>query len=463
MAVTAESLAPWIETLLTAPSAEKSGLKLQDYLAAIPRLASLHDVPSGTPVLVRGDVDAKPGAEIGDGDIRLRSMAATLEFGRKHGWKQIIFGHIGRKPEGSLNKVAKRLGEIMKCEVQLIGDWYDDATNTVHDNVKKVIDAAAPGSIIMLENTRKYAIERLLWEAGPDDVTKVAPTLAKYVNEISTKIADVYVNEALSAGSMDASSTVAPAGMKRAVLGQYTAGEFDGPMQKCLAADFVFFSGLKTDKLDDLRAVVDRGTVKWVFVAGNFVLALLKADAEIKGTQFCMGLAEKPENAKQPWYIAPERVAQAKQLLQDGRAKGIKFVMPVDFTLADGSVVDAMTLEQQQFDVGPKTSAHFADAITKYLDETKGKGVAFYNGVLGMFEDPKFENGTKNFMQQLKRLKDAGVEVYIGGGEGGAAMEKYGQPSWITHCFTAGGTVLNALGSAPVPYLQALYMAEKKK
>jgi len=463
MAVTPESLAPWIETLLTAPPAAKSGLKLNDYLAAIPRLATLHDVPSGTPVLVRGDVDAKPGAEIGEGDIRLRSMLPTLEFGRKHGWKQIIFGHIGRKPEGSLNKVAKRLGELLKTEVQLIGDWYDDATNTVLDSVKKSIDAAAPGSVIMLENTRKYAIERVLWDASPEDVAKVAPTLAKYVNELSEKVAAVYVNEALSAGSMDSSSTIAPAGMKRAVLGQYVAAEFDGPMQQCLAADFVFFSGLKTDKLDDLRAVVERGTVKWVFVAGNFVLALLKADAELSGKQFCMGLAEKPENAKQPWYIAPERVAQAKQLLQDGRAKGIKFVMPIDFTLADGSVVDAMTPEQQQFDVGPKTSQHFADAITKYLEECKGKGVVFYNGVLGMFEDPKFENGTKNFVQQLARMTKAGVEVYVGGGEGGAACERYGKPEDIKHCFTAGGTVLNALGSAPVPYLQTLYMAAKKK
>ena len=83
-------------------------------------------MPSGTPVLVRGDVDAKPGANIGDGDIRLRSMVDTLQFGRQRGWKQIIFGHIGRKPEGSLAKVAKRLGEIMKCDVPLISDWLDE-------------------------------------------------------------------------------------------------------------------------------------------------------------------------------------------------------------------------------------------------------------------------------------------------------------------------------------------------
>jgi phosphoglycerate kinase len=82
--------------------------------------------------------------------------------------------------------------------------------------------------------------------------------------------------------------------------------------------------------------------------------------------------------------------------------------------------------------------------------------------VFGMFEDPHFEEGTRRFIPQLKRLKDAGIAVYVGGGEGGKALEKYGQPAWVTHCFTAGGTVLNALGSLPVPYLQALSMAAKK-
>ena len=78
-----------------------------------------------------------------------------------------------------------------------------------------------------------------------------------------------------------------------------------------------------------------------------------------------------------------------------------------------------------------------------------------------MFEDPRFESGTKNFIPQLKRMTDAGLKVYIGGGEGGTSLEKYGQPNWITYCFTAGGTVLNALGSEPVPYLVALKMAAK--
>src|SRR6476660_6301108 len=101
--------------------APREDLSLADYLKAIPRLDSLSDLPSGTAVLVRGDVDAKPGATIGDGDIRLRSMKETLEFGRQKGWKQVLFGHRGRKekdkPIGSLDKVAKRLGEILGSEV----------------------------------------------------------------------------------------------------------------------------------------------------------------------------------------------------------------------------------------------------------------------------------------------------------------------------------------------------------
>ena len=95
-------------------------LELADYLRAIPRLDSLADVPRGTAVLVRGDVDAKPGPALGDGDIRLRSMAETLRYGIERGWRQVVFGHIGREPEKSLAKVAARLGEIIGAEAPLV-------------------------------------------------------------------------------------------------------------------------------------------------------------------------------------------------------------------------------------------------------------------------------------------------------------------------------------------------------
>lgn len=466
MSLSAAQLTSTIQTLLGAPSATSS-LKLEDYLAGIPRLATLADVPAGTPVLVRGDVDAKPGATVGEGDIRLRSMVETLQYGRQKGWKQIVFGHIGRKPEGSLNKVAKRLGELLGCDVPLVSDWYDEATNTVLSSVKATIAAAAPGSVIVLENTRKYGIERVLWDAAAADAPQVAEKLAAFANEVAAKIATVYVNEALSAGSMDSSSTVVPAAMKRVALGAYVAHEFDGPMQRCLDSTAVVFSGLKTDKLNDLEAMIDRGRIRWVFTAGSLAMSLKKADAELAGKPFSLGLSEDPGHADKPYYISRAAIDQAKRMIVEGRKKGITFVMPIDFTLGDGRVVDALGPADQQFDVGPKTSEFFAAKIGEFIADAKkqagGKApVLFYNGVFGMFEDPRFEGGTKSFVQQLKRLTDAGIEVYVGGGEGGAAVEKYGKPEFIKHCFTAGGTVLNALGSAPVPYLQALYLAAKR-
>src|SRR5687767_14239856 len=99
MPISSDQMLQWTETLLGAnPSAPK--LSLEQYLAGIPRLESLKDMPSGTVVIVRGDVDAKPGAKVGEGDQRLQSMKETLKFGMDRGWKQVVFGHIGRKPEG---------------------------------------------------------------------------------------------------------------------------------------------------------------------------------------------------------------------------------------------------------------------------------------------------------------------------------------------------------------------------
>jgi phosphoglycerate kinase len=459
MAVSDQEMRTWCEKLLAGRSAAPD-VTLSDYLRAIPGLALLEGLPSGTPVLVRGDLDCKPGSNIGDGDIRLHSMVDTLAFGRKRGWKQIVFGHIGRKAEGSLAKVAKRLGELLRCDVPLIGDWLDEGSMSILPEVRKTISAAKPGDVVMLENTRKYEIERVLWKAKRDDLTAIAPRLAKLANEFAEKLGTAYIFEAFSAGSLDACSVAVSAAMQRVALGQYISAEFSGPVLRCLDSQLVIFSGLKIDKLDDLEAMINRGKIIRVFSAGSLSMALRKAADALDGKDFCMGVAEDPSRKTEPYYIPPERIEQAKRMIKSGREKGIKFVLPVDWVIQDGSVVDVLKPGDQQFDIGPQTSERFEREVGEFL-EIDG-AVAFHNGVFGMFEDPRFEQGTKRFMPQLKRMTDNGVEVYVGGGEGGAALEKYGEPSWVTHVFTAGGTVLNALGGEPVPFLVALRMAAQR-
>lgn len=459
MPVTDAQMQAFCETLVRGREAAPD-LSLNDYLADVPRLDSLADVPAGTPVLVRGDTDAKPGAEVGQGDIRLRSMVETLKHGVEKGWKQVVFGHIGRKPEGSLDKVAKRLGELLGQEVQLIDDWYC-ADAGVLDVVKETVDAAPNGAVIVLQNTRKYDVERVLWKAGVEEVAGLAPQLAKYANGLAEKVGTVYVNEAFSAGSLDASSVAVPAAMERVALGKYAAGEFDGPMQQCLKADLAVFSGIKIDKLDDMEAMIARGTIKQIFASGSLAMAIRKAVGQLDDAPVCLGAAEDPANSGAPWYIPEDRIAQAKAIVADGREKGITFTTPIDSMIEDGTPKDTLEPSDQQCDIGPKSIAHFSRSVGEFIEKAGAGAVAFHNGVFGMFEDPKFENGTKQWIPELRRMKEAGVEVYVGGGEGGKALDKYGEPDWVTHCFTAGGTVLNALGSEPVPYLVALRAAAK--
>ncbi len=212
----------------------------------------------------------------------------------------------------------------------------------------------------------------MLWEAKPEDAEKLAGPLAKLANEFAEKVARVYVNEALSAGSLDSSSTIVPAAMDKVALGKYVAGEFDGPMSRCLRTQLVVFSGLKTDKLDDLEAMIARGTIRWVFTAGSLAMALKKADAELGGRNFSMGLAEAAHEEK-PYFISRERIDQAKKMLHDGRSKGIEFVLPVDFVLGDGRVSEMIGPSDQQFDIGPKTSALFAAKVGEFIDRRRAK------------------------------------------------------------------------------------------
>src|SRR3990172_7980717 len=368
MAVSPQDIQAWCGALLAGRAAAPD-MTLADYLDAIPGLGSIEDLPAGTPVLVRGDVDAKPGAKIGDGDVRLRSMVDTLQFGRGRGWKQIVFGHVGRKPDGSLAKVARRLGELLDCDVPLVTDWLDESSMTIPAVACDEIAAAEPGAVLMLENTRKYDAERVLWKAKPADLPALAPKLAKLANEFASKLAKTYVFEALSAGSLDACSVVVPAAMDRVALGCYVENEFTGPMMRCLEAQLVIFSGLKADKLDDMEAMISRGKIRRIFSAGSLAMALKKAAAELDGKKFCLGVAEDPTHGEQPYYIPRERIEQAKRMIADGRAKGIEFVLPVDSVIADGSVVDELRPSDQQFDVGPKTSAQFEQKVGQFIAE----------------------------------------------------------------------------------------------
>lgn len=449
---------------------------METCLAAIPSLDTLADLPAGTRVLIRGDTDVVFDEQGNiEEDVRLQSLVQTLKFGLQRGWVIILYGHRGRDPQLSLKPVADYLQKLMRengfpnLNVQFNADWMDDATGKICPDAGKQTAALPNGSLLVLENTRKYKLEQALWKAKGPDLAALGERLANYANGMREQFASVHVNEGFASSNRDLSSTLVPLAMDKVAFGSYIDTELKKHVTRTRLAELVIFSGLKINKLDDLQAILNRGQVKLVIAAGSLAMALKKAVAELDGTTFEMGAAGDASKSDSKIYIPPERIAQAKEMIQKGRSNGVDFVLPVDFILGDGSASDTIPSDGAQFDVGPKTielqAKKVADFIAYSQEKAKsGKGpaVCFHNGVFGMFEKEQFANGTRKFVDQLKHMHESGVEVYVGGGEGGAALMRYGNESWVTHCFTAGGTILKALGTEPIPYIKALYLLSQK-
>ena len=467
MVVSVEETARWCQALIGPSDAIPS---LEDCLAAIPDLDSLDSLPAGTRVLVRGDTDV---VVAGDGtisnDVRLRSLVETLTYGGRRGWVQLVYGHRGRDPEMSLEPVARHLESLIPADVRgnqpvaFVGEWLNDETGEVLDEAARQVDALSPGTIAVLENTRRYQIERSLWKATADEIEGLKDRLASYVNSVADRLGRVHVNEGFAASNRDLSSTLVPLGSEQVALGRYVDDQLRRYVTRARQADLVVFSGIKINKLDDLEQILRRGTVKLVIAAGGLALALKKAAAIEAGDDFGLGLASDPTQEK--IFIPPERIEQATRMYRRGVEAGIEFVLPIDFLLGNGLASETIPAAEAQFDIGPATIINQADAIDGFLEfhrqktaSGEGPAIVFHNGVFGLFEEEAFECGTREFIGQLRRLTEGGVEVYVGGGEGGTALGRYGQPDWVTHCFTAGGTILKALGSEPIPFLKALYL-----
>jgi phosphoglycerate kinase len=470
MELSQEQVRSWcLELLRPAPAFPP----LEECVTAIPTLDALADLPAGTRVLVRGDTNvALDAAGRVIDDARLVSLLETLRFGLERGWVWLLHGHLGTDTHPSLRPVADHLGRLLRQHglgrgpVVLVEDWMEDATGAVRDGAAEVVGRLGPGSVAVLENARRHALERCLWHAGPDDLPALAPRLTRYATDVRRKLARVHVNEGFAASNRDLSSTLVPLAMDRVALGRHVAAELRRLTGRVRRAELVVFSGAKIRKLDDLEGILKRGRVRLVMVAGALALAFRKADANRAGRPFEMGLAAYPERAHGESYVPPGRIEQAARMLEESRDRGVEFVLPVDFRLADGTVAETIPPDGTQLDVGPQTTALQAARLQDFLAFHRRKmateqepAIAFHNGVFGVFEREEFAGGTRRHLQHLRRLHEAGVEVYVGGGEGGTALHRYGDPSWVTHCFTAGGTILKALGTEPIPYVKALRLA----
>ena len=469
MSVTAESMLAWCQTLLDVDGRGRKRT-LADYLAAFPGLRSLADLPSGTPVLVRGDVDAKPGAKIGDGDIRLRSMIETLEFGRA---ARLEANHLRpHRPQARRDRWPRSPSGSAKCcscDVPLIDDWLDEATMTIRDRGRRSDSRQPRPAACCCWKTRAATTSNACCGRPSRPICrKLAEPLARFANEFAEKIAHASTSTKHSRpAASTASSTIVPAAMDRVALGNYVAARIRRP-----DAALPGRAAGRLQRPEDRQARRPGSDDRPRHDADGVHRRLAGHGAE-------EGRRRARRQARSRWAwpkirrtatsritFRRERIEQAKRMIADGRAEGHRVRAAGRFRPARRpGAATRSARSDQQFDVGPKTSELFAQQGRRvHRARTAGRPARRVpQRRVRHVRGSAIREGTRRFIAQLKRMKDAGVEVYVGGGEGGTALEKYGQPDGVTHCFTAGGTVLNALGSEPVPYLVALGMASAKR
>jgi phosphoglycerate kinase len=354
-------------------------------------------------------------------DKRIRAALPTIKYVLEQGASLMLMSHLGRPkggsdPEFSLRAASEVLSTLLERPVQM-------APDCVGPDVEKMAKALKPGDVLMLENTRFHAGEE-----------KNDLELAKQM----ASLGDVYVNDAFGSAHRAHSSTEGIARFLPAVSGFLMEQELEYLGRAVANPEHSYIAILGGAKISDKILVVET--------------LLSKCDKLIIGG----GMANTFLSAKglnmQDSLVEADSIETAKKLL----AKfGDKLVLPVDAVIADKFDaaantqtvdVDKIPAGWRMLDVGPKT----IDAYKVTLSDAK---LVVWNGPVGVFEMPKFAEGT---FALAKILAESKAITVIGGGDSASAVKKAGVAKQMTHVSTGGGASLEFLEGKELPGVAAL-------
>lgn len=380
----------------------------------------------GKRVLVRCDfnVPMKDGA-ITD-DTRIRAALPTIEYLRDNGAKIIIMSHMGR-PKGeadmqyTLAPVAKRLGELLGCDVTFV-----TSPQVVDDAVVKAAEGLSEGQVMLLENTRFRKEE-----------TKNEEAFSKQL----AALGDVFVNDAFGTAHRAHCSTAGVADYLPAVSGfliekevEYLGSAVDDPKRPLIA----IMGGAKVgDKIKLIENLLNK--VDTLLIGGGMAYTFLKAKGYEIGTSI----------------LDEESIDLADKLMKDAESKGVNMLIPVDVVCAsefsndaDKKTVsaDSIPADMMGMDIGPKTVKLFAGEVAK-------AATVIWNGPMGVFEMPNFAVGTE---EVAKALATSSAVTVIGGGDSAAAVKQFGLEDKMTHVSTGGGASMEFLEGKELPGIAVL-------
>jgi len=382
---------------------------------------------AGKRVLLRADfnVPLKDG-RVTD-DTRIRRTLPTIQTLLDGGAKVIVLSHLGRPkgrdPSLSLRPVAAVLAALLGRKVAFCEDC-------IGPEAEAAVAALPRGGLLLLENLRFHAGE----EANdPAFVAALA------------KLGEVFVNDAFSAAHRAHASTEGLARRLPAAAGRLMQEELrqlaralDQPERPLVA----IVGGAKVStKLDLLGNLV--GKVNTLIIGGGMANTFLFAEGHDVGRSLCeKDLAET-----------------ARRILAKARAAETHILLPIDTVVAselkegveaEFASVAELPAEKMILDIGPQTLAAIEAALRKAR-------TLVWNGPLGAFETPPFDNATHEVALLVSRLTKSGYLVSVaGGGDTVAALAAAKVDGDLTYVSTAGGAFLEWLEGKALPGVQAL-------
>ena len=363
----------------------------------------------GKRVLVRVDfnvpIETPPDmpAVVAD-DTRIRAALPTITALREQGAMVALCSHLGR-PNGpdrklSLALVAKKVAELLGLPVPIAPDCIGPET-------KEQVRELGPGAVLMLENVRFHPEEE-----------KNDPAFARALADGF----DAYVNDAFGAAHRAHASTEGVARLLPAYAGLLLDREVRvlGSLLASPARPFMaIIGGAKvSSKIDVLKSLVNKADV--LAIGGGMANTFLAAT----GTDVKASLSE------------PDREADARAILAAAKARGTEVLLPVDMRWSGDKILDIGEETEREF------AAHIATA-----------GTVFWNGPMGLFEQPEFAHGTEAI---ARAMADSGAVTVVGGGESVQAVEQLGLADRMTHVSTGGGAALELIEGKKLPGVEAI-------
>lgn len=367
-----------------------------DLLRDLPVLEDLGDVSSRR-ALVRLDLnvplaDSPGGRRVVVDDFRIRAAVPTLEWLLQRGAEITAATHLGR-PKGEPDP------------------RYDVAP------VRERLDELVPG-VRLLDNLRFSA-----GESSNDPA---------FVRELVDG-QDLYVNDAFGACHRVHASVVGPPAFLPSAAGlllEREVRELGSLLGEPARPFVVVVGGAKvSDKIGLIRRLSEIADT--VLVGGGMAFTFMRALGEEIGDSL----------------LDAEHVDDCRRLLEERP----NIVLPLDFVaLGPGEEVQVVRRRVgarfRGADVGPLTAEEFGRLIS-------AAATVLWNGPMGVFEDPRFEAGTRAVAEAMAAC--AGHTV-VGGGDSVAAVERFGLTDRMDHVSTGGGASLELLEHGDLPGLRAL-------